>query len=106
MPTADERAFEIACWQAVAECRPLNYDPSIWVGMMESHGAAAAARQLLVSGDIQYGFSHLIEMGRPDLTVEYAVLRPQWRALFTNAHREAAQWRLEQAGVTSPPRDG
>lgn len=60
-------------------------------------GAAAAARRLLASGDIQNGFERLIRMGRGDLTVEYAALQPQWSELFDERHREAAQWRLHQA---------
>jgi len=61
-------------------------------------GAVAAARRLLASGDIQSGFERLIRMGRRDLTVEHAVLDEHWAPLFNESHREAARWRLTQAG--------
>jgi hypothetical protein len=63
-------------------------------------GAVGAARRLLTSGDIQSGFERLIMMGRQDLTVEKAVLDERWDPLFTDGHREAAQWRLEQGQKT------
>jgi hypothetical protein len=55
--------------------------------MMNGPGdAAAAARRLLVSGDIQGGFERLIRMGRADLTVEHAVLQPRWHDIFEDGH--------------------
>jgi len=84
--------------RAVDECRALGYVPTAWISMMRgSGGAVSAARRLLISGDIQSGFERLIRMGRRDLTVEQAVLDDRWAALFSEAHREAARWRLTQA---------
>lgn len=102
----DEDAYERASWAAIEECKHLSrrYDPAIWIGMVRQSGAVAAAKQLLVSGDIQYGFRRLIEEGRPDLTVEWSVLLPRWRQLFSDQYRDAARWRLQQAGV-EPPED-
>jgi hypothetical protein len=68
--------------------------------MITSHGAAEAARRLVISGDIQSGFQRLVSLGRPDLTIEWAVADPYWRPLFGPQYREAAEWRLNQAGVT------
>lgn len=96
MALADD--FHAECVRAVDECRHLGYVPTAWIGMMNGPGgAAAAARRLLVNGDIQTGFERLIQMGRVDLTVEYAVLQPRWHDLFEDQHPEAASWRLEQA---------
>lgn len=93
-----EDDFHAECVRAVDECRRLKYVPTAWIAMMNGPGGAtAAARRLLVSGDIQSGFERLIRMGRVDLTVEYAVLQPEWQDLFEDQHREAAKWRLEQA---------
>jgi hypothetical protein len=102
----DEDAYERETWAAIEECKHLKrrYDPAIWAGMVRQSGAVAAARHLLVSGDIQYGFRRLIEEGRPDLTVEWSVLLPRWRRLFSEQYRAAARWRLQQAGV-QPPED-
>lgn len=93
-----EDDFHRACVAAVEECRQLGYVPTAWIGMMNGPGgAAAAARRLLVNGDIQSGFERLIRLGRVDLTVEHAVLQERWSELFGEQHREAARWRLEQA---------
>jgi hypothetical protein len=104
--STDEEAYERATWAAIEECKHLRrrYDPAIWIGMVRQSGAVAAAKNLLVSGDIQYGFRRLIEEGRPDLTVEWSVLRPRWRELFSDQYRDAARWRLRQAGL-EPPED-
>lgn len=92
-----EREFHLVCVAAVDECRRLGYAPTAWIAMMNGPGgAAAAARRLLLSGDVQTGFERLIRMGRRDLTVEQAVLDDRWADLFTDAHREAARWRLDQ----------
>lgn len=97
-----EQEFQRACEVAIEECRRLGYVPTAWIGMINGPGgAAAAARRLLTSGDIQSGFERLIRMGRRDLTVEHAVLDDRWAPLFSEAHREAARWRLKQAGANA-----
>lgn len=80
-----------------AESQALGYAPTAWISMMRGPEGAAAARRLLVNGDIQSGFERLIRMGRRDLTVEQAVLDDRWTTLLSEAHREAARWRLNQA---------
>jgi hypothetical protein len=104
--SGDRDSYERATWAAIEECKHLShrYDPTIWIGMVRRSGAVEAAKQLLASGDIQYGFRRLIEEGRPDLTVEWSVLLPRWRQLFSDQYREAARWRLQQAGA-KPPED-
>lgn len=94
-----ESEFQVASEQAISECRSLGYTPTVWISMLRQVGAAEAARRLLVSGDIQSGFSRLIRLGRPELTIEWAALDPRWERLFTEQHRDAARWRLQQAGV-------
>jgi len=100
-----EDDFENACLEAIKECRHMNprYVPTAWIQMIERHGAVEAARRLVVSSDIQSGFTELVERGRSDLTIEYAVLNPRWTTLFSDDLREAARWRLTQAGVTDLP---
>ncbi|BCY08337.1 hypothetical protein [Actinoplanes sp. L3-i22] len=71
--------------------------------MIANLHAAEAARRLVVSGDIQAGFGRLVEAGRPELTIEWEILNSRWDPLFSEQHREAARWRLRQAGV-EPPR--
>ncbi len=104
---SDEDAYERATWAAIAECKQLTppYDPTAWIAMIRRWGAAEAARRLLISGDIQDGFLRLIAAGRHDLTVEWSALRPRWSQVFGAPHREAARWRLRQAGI-EPPEHG
>lgn len=96
-PVTLEEEFNLACEQAVRECRHLGYSPTVWVSMMERHGAVDAAKRLLVSGDLQPGLLRLLRLSRADLTIEQAVLDERWLDLFSDQDRELAQWRLEQA---------
>ena len=105
-PFADlEARFQAACDAAVETCRTLTppYIPTVWINMCRQLGAAEAARRLVVSGDIQTGFDRLVRAGRPQLTIEWALLDETWDPLFSDQHREAVRWRLRQAGV-EPPR--
>ena len=99
-----ETEFRTACDAAVEACRTLSprYHPTVWITMLGKLGAPEAARRLIVSGDIQTGFGRLVEAGRPELTIEWAILDPKWGPLFREQHREAARWRLRQAGVDPP----
>ncbi|MFF5217857.1 hypothetical protein [Micromonospora sp. NPDC000442] len=99
-----EEEFEAACEEAIDACRKLvpPYHPTAWQVMIKEHGAAEAARRLVVSGDIQSGFERLVRLGRPDLTVEWAVTDPYWLPLFGPQYREAAQWRLDRARISRP----
>jgi hypothetical protein len=100
-----EVEFESVCNAAIDACRHLSqpYHPTAWIGVIAKLRAAAAARRLVVSGDIQTGFGRLVEAGRPELSIEWEILNSRWDPLFSKQHREAARWRLRQAGV-EPPR--
>lgn len=95
--TEDEREFTLACKHAIAECRTLGYNPSIWTRMVEEHGGVVTARRLIKSGDMQAGLLRLVGLGRVDLTVEHAVLDERWHDLFTEEDRDLARWRLAVA---------
>lgn len=99
--SGDEDDYQHECWTAIEECRSLTppYHPTAWIAMVQRWGAAEAARRVVSRGDIHEGFQRLIDAGRPDLTVEWSMLSPRWRGLFDAGHRDAAQWRLRQAGV-------
>ncbi len=94
-PLAQE--FDQACEDAIQQCIALGYPPTIWIGMTNGPGGAtAAAKRLLESPNTQSGFERLVKLGRTDLTIEFAVLHPEWDRLFGPQHREAAWWRLQQ----------
>ena len=92
-----EREFTIACQSAIAECRSIGYNPSVWARMVDESGGKATAKKLIRSGDFQSGLLKLLSLGRIDLTVEQAVLDDRWSDLFTDEERELARWRLTEA---------
>jgi hypothetical protein len=100
-----EAEFGRTCEAAIQACTDLRppYRPTVWIGMINNVSAAEAARRLVVSGEIQTGFGRLVDTGRSDLTIEWELLNPRWDPLFSEQHREAARWRLRQAGI-QPPR--
>ncbi|MBU6232966.1 MAG: hypothetical protein KJS64_01815 [Acidobacteria bacterium] len=99
-----EDQFAIACQAAIAECGKLSppYVPTAWIGMINRLGAVEAARQLVMSADIQPGFVRLVASNRADLTIESAILDDKWEILFDEDMRSVARWRLQQAGVQLP----
>jgi len=97
-----EHEYQVESERAISQCRSLGYTPTVWISMFRQVGAVEAARRLLVSGDIQSGFARLIQLGRPELTIEWSALNPRWETLFSEQHREAARWRLRQAGLEPP----
>ena len=54
-------------------------------------------KHLVVSSEIQSGFKRLKELGHLELSVEAAILK--FPDEFTSEERDAARWRLEQAGA-------
>lgn len=80
----------------MAECRSLGYVPSVWIRMVEQHGAVETTRHIIMSGDLQDGLLRLLSLGRIDLTIEQQVLDERWHELFTDQKREVAHWRLEE----------
>jgi hypothetical protein len=104
-----EDEYEQACWLACMEGEKRGYNPRWWMSMIRAHGAVEASVQLIKrSGGVpQSGFKRLIRMGLPKETVEFAVLRPKWRPLFSQHPDvlETARFILRQAGVTPPDED-
>jgi hypothetical protein len=49
-----------------------------------------------MSSEPAYGFTKLWELRRLDLSVEYQVLQPRWKALFSGDVLAAARTRLRQ----------
>lgn len=83
---------------AIQECMSLGYTPTTFLQMKARWGAVAAAKKLVVSGDIQTGFKRLKAMGRIDLSLEYLMKKEKYHTLFTQGEREAAEWRLSNLG--------
>ncbi|MCI0701193.1 MAG: hypothetical protein L0241_08950 [Planctomycetia bacterium] len=88
--------FEAQLWHTVREATACGYVPRIFERMLREHGGVQTAKQLIASGDIQYGFERLAELGRLDITLEQVMLCPEYAPLFTPEELEAARWRLAQ----------
>lgn len=76
-----------------------KYFATAFLGMLGDRGGLAAAQHCLASQTD--GFTRLWEMGRLDLSVEFVVLQPRWRPLFTPAELDQARNRLNDAGAAA-----
>jgi hypothetical protein len=72
-----------------------GYHPTTFIGMRQRHGTIETISRLVVSGDIQSGFSRLCKLGLRDYTIEAAVLR--FPAEFSRQVQECAEFRLRLA---------
>ena len=72
-----------------------GYHPTTFITMRDRHGTAPAISKLVVSGDIQSGFTRLQQLGLLDWTIETAVTK--FPGEFNREVLEAAEWRLRQA---------
>jgi hypothetical protein len=76
-----------------------KYNATRFFQMLSEHGGLETARILLQASGVSEGYTKLYEKNRLDLTVEYIVLQPQWRDLFTAEELEIARWRLKAYGM-------
>lgn len=76
----------------------MGYNASYFRGMLAQYGALRAARRLLAAPAVSDGFAELWERGRMDLTVEAAVVAPEFACLFSVHEVAVAQQRLQQFG--------
>lgn len=81
--------------RARSEC---GYNASRFFQMLTEHGGVETARILLHASTVSDGYIALWERKRLDLTVEAEILKPQWRALFTDRERDIARKRLAEYG--------
>lgn len=87
--------FEAFIDEGIRLSRQNGYHPTVFIGMRERHGTVPAISQLVVSGDIQSGFTRMRQLGLLDRTIEAAVTK--FPDEFSREVREAAEWRLRQA---------
>jgi hypothetical protein len=74
------------------------YVATRFIQMVAEHGGLGAARQLLAASSVSEGFTTLWEKRRLDLSVEFHVLLPEYRQLFTEEERRVARNRLLSHG--------
>ena len=73
-----------------------------FIQMVSEVGGPGTARRLLASSKPSEGFTRLWESGRLDLSVEYQVLQPQFRGLFSEEELDVARKRLRDYGFNGP----
>ena len=78
--------------------RELDYTPTRFLEMVGEMGAVLTAKQLVNSPTVSEGYTRLWEERRLELTVEYEVLQPRFRPLFSDAERAKARTRLDAYG--------
>lgn len=103
MPSEIEKKFHAAMLEiydlALAQA---HYSANDFRKMVLADGGFVTARKLLEKPELSAGFTELVMRGRPDLTVEALVSRPQWRALFATSELERAEDRLRRVGYRPP----
>jgi hypothetical protein len=75
--------------------REIRYNPTYWSRMVRDLGGVEAARTLLSGSPASDGFTRLWEARRLDLSVEFWVLLPKYKSIFSSAERTEARRRLE-----------
>ena len=68
------------------------YHPTTFIGMRGRYGTVEAISRLVVSGDVQSGFTKLKKLGLLDYTIEAAVIK--FPGEFTKQAQECATFRL------------
>ena len=84
--------------QAKDEC---EYDAHRFRNLVLSEGGVMAAKKLLSSNRYSEGLTRLWEEGRLDISMEAAVLEPEWSSLFSDDELETARKRLSELGYKS-----
>lgn len=73
-----------------------GYWATRFLGAVKRNGGLATAKRMLSprTAGQRAGLDTLLEAGRPDLTIEAIILRPEYRGLFTEAELATAKQRL------------
>lgn len=89
-----EERFERHLLEDVDELRG-RYDPRLFQRMIAQHGGVGTARRLLAGPrHTSYGFEKLWELRELERSMEFAVLLPWFRSLFTLDEQDEAKRRL------------
>ena len=102
-----EREFHAKMVEVSEAERADGRSPVRFEKMLAELGGVGTAKQLLQPRHAPHqGFTALKQRRRPELTVEYWVLRPPWSALFTKDELDSARRRLtEFESQSSGPRN-
>ena len=79
--------------ETIAVSAQKAYYPTTFIGMRQRYGTVEAISRLVISGDVQSGFSKLYKLGLLDHTIEAAVLK--FPSEFSEQAQECAAFRLK-----------
>lgn len=85
--------------RAKEEC---GYNPTRFLQMVANNGGLKTAKKLLATTEPSDGFTELWAKHRLDLTVEFLVLKSEFRSLFTDQEISTARERLILYGYPFP----
>jgi hypothetical protein len=105
MPNTLEAQFTRAMLDNYEQGKAIGLNSPRFRQMVRTYGGQNTADKLLASANPAEGFTNLILTGNPDnlrLSVEYLVLRNQWKTLFTDEQLAIAVNRLNQVGCPLP----
>ena len=78
--------------EAIGLSAQKGYHPTTFIAMRVRHGTVETISRLVVSGDVQSGFTKLHKLGLLDYTIEAAVKK--FPGEFTKQTQECAAFRL------------
>lgn len=78
--------------------RTINYRATAFMAMVARYGGVDAAKRLLRGPHTHDGFVRLWQANMLEYSVEAAVLKPAYAALFTDGERAVARYRLDRHG--------
>jgi len=91
--------FEERVWQAISVMKnEYGYNPTIFITMVNKHGAIEAVKRLINSTKPSSGYTKLWELGALNLSMEAIILEENWVSLFTDEERAKAKKRLMEYG--------
>ena len=100
-----ESQFEDAMYEIYSESHRVGANPTGFLQMLNEQGALATAQKLLASNRLHSGFTRLWDLRRLDLSLEYIVLKPEFRPLFTEKELNVARRRLDDLGFDPTNRE-
>jgi 5-methylcytosine-specific restriction enzyme A len=86
--------------------KELHYWAGYFLRALKAWGGLAVAKRILAKrgkGALTKGFLNLVDAGRPDLSVEWIALLPQFRKKFTQEELRIAEERIKAHFNTRPP---
>src|SRR5579859_3421115 len=87
--------------------RELHYWAGYFLRALKAHGGLRVAKSILAKrgkGALTKGFLNLVDAGRPDLSVEWIALLPEFRDKFSHEELRIAKERIRKSFRTPPPK--